>query len=155
MNLTKHERIILKKQQELLKDRHSRKLEKFSDNFNEIFIFFLKSYRKGLLNFAGSKVEVFFNYNSVSSKEGFRLYDDGYFKLKDIYSKHNNILQAVIIAKKSWGLNSSMWSDGISECNFTLQEILDTFNDYKIIIPDTLLTELKNEINKKKLALIK
>lgn len=57
-NLSKNERIALKKKNGLLKDRHSRKLEKFSNNFNTIFEFFLRSYRKKLLNFGGIAVDV-------------------------------------------------------------------------------------------------
>lgn len=66
--LTKQQRIALKKEQGLLKDRHRRRLEKFSGNFNEIFFFFLRSFRKGLLTFAGTNVDVYFDKNGTWSE---------------------------------------------------------------------------------------
>ena len=43
-----------------------------------------------------------------------------------------------------------MWSEGISECNFTLNEILKQFEDKDIKIPESLLIEFENSIFKHK-----
>ena len=152
--LTKNERIALKKQQGLLKDRHSRKLEKFSDNFNEMFFFFLKSYRKGLLTFGGVGVDTVFERNGTSCRETFRRFDDGQYKFKDITSRHNNIVRGVITAKKSWGLHVRLWTDGIAESDFTIDEVLSSFTDLEISVPGVLLKELQNSVMKKKQAII-
>lgn len=151
---TKTERIARLKKDGLLKDRHSRKLEKYSDSFNEMFRFFLDSYRRGLLEFAGVSVEILYDQNGTSGKETFRKFEDGQFKNRDIKSVHPNIVSAVIIAKKSWGLHSRMWAEGVAEHVITKQEILDTFLDNKIKIPDVLLKGFDNEIMKRKIAII-
>lgn len=149
-NLSKIERIKLKKEQGLLKDRHSRKLEKFSNNFNEIFFFFLSSYRKGLLNFAGVAVDINYIKNSYSARETFRRFDDGQFSNKDIESRQNNIVKAVITAKKSWGLFVKEWSKGIADRDFTISEIVLDFQKYNISIPESLMKGFLNEIHKYK-----
>jgi hypothetical protein len=115
-----------------------------------MFNFFLKSYRCGLLDFCGSVVNVQHDISSDNGKIAFKLYDNGIMKLHNLKSRHSNILKGVIIGKKSWGLHVKMWSDGISECNFTLSEILYDFEIRNIKIPESLLTDLKNNINKKK-----
>ncbi len=152
--MTKNQRIQWKKEQGLLKDRHSRKLEKFSDNFNEIFNFFLKSYYKGILNFAGVAVDTKYDKSSYSAKESFRRFDDGQFGNGVVISKQNNIVKAVIIAKKSWGLQVRMWSEGIADHDFTLEEILDTFKTAEITVPGSLLKGFENEIMKRKIVKI-
>lgn len=55
-----------------------------------------------------------------------------------------------MIGKKSWGLHVDMWSDGIVECSFTLEEILEEFNSKNITIPESFLLDFKNRIKKKK-----
>jgi hypothetical protein len=109
------------------------------------------SYRKGILVFCGENVEVEFDPNGVSCKEGFRMYDDGHFKNgKIIKSRHPNLLRSVIIGKKSWGLWLNQWTDGIVDWSFTRQEILNIFNEKQIIIPDSFLKDFDNRLEKKK-----
>jgi len=151
--ISRAKRFELMKQMGLIKgNRHNRRIEKFSDNFNEIFNFFLSSYRKGLLMFGGEGVTVIEDLDGISGKMTFRKYEDGQYKTQEIVSRHVNITKSVILAKKSWGLHVKIWSEGIAECDFTLQEILDTFLDVGIKVPDNLLKGLENEIMKKKIA---
>ena len=55
-----------------------------------------------------------------------------------------------MIGKKSWGLHVDMWSDGIVEWTFTLEEILEEFSSRNIEIPESFLQDFKNRIDKKK-----
>lgn len=129
--------------------KHHRKLKKYSNNFNKIFYFFLKSYRKDILTFCGSNVEVLYDPNGPDAKEGFRLYDDGHFKLKPIISRQPNVLRSVIISKKSWGLWVQEWTDGIVEWTFTKEEILSQFEG--IEIPESFLNDFENVLQRKKM----
>lgn len=149
--LSKMERIRLKKEMGLLRDRHSRKLEKFSDNFNTIFYFFLRSYRKKLLNFGGIAVDTYYKKDGYSAKETFRRFDDGqYNNEQKIESRQNNVLQGVIIAKKSWGLHVKIWTEGIVERDFTIEEIINDFERSGITIPESLMKGFINEVKKAK-----
>ena len=116
-----------------------------------MFNFFLKSYRTDLLTFCGVEVTVEGDTEEVCGKEGFRRFDDGFYKNRKIVSRHPNILRGVIIGKKSWGLWVDQWSDGISECSFTLEEILNEFEQRNIKIPGSLLEDFHNRIRKKKM----
>ena len=116
-----------------------------------MFDFFLRSYRSGLLTFCGIEVVVENIVNEISGKEGFRRYDDGFYKNSKILSRHSNVLRGVIIGKKSWGLWIDQWSDGISECSFTLEEILKEFEIRNITIPESLMKDFHNRILKKKI----
>lgn len=131
--------------------RHTRKLKKYSEGFDEKFRFFLKSYRKGILTFCGSEVTVEFDPNGPDSKEGFRMFDDGQFKNKNPRSRHPNILKCVISGKKSWGLWLDQWTDGIIDWTFTREEILEIFENNEIKIPDSFLLDFDNRIERKKL----
>ncbi len=126
---------------------------KYSDNYNEMFNFFLKGYRSGILSFCGSKVEVKYNPESEDGKFSFRMFDNGQFKGKDIESLHPNILKGAITGKKSWGLFCKEWSEGISECLFTKDEILKEFSDRNIKIPDVFLKEFDNRIREFKIKI--
>lgn len=93
--------------------------------------------------------------NEQESKFCFRKFDNGEYTKDEIYvsgikTKHPNILKAVIVGKKSWGLFLNEWSNGISECNFTLSEILYEFEYRNIKIPDSLMLDFMNRINDKK-----
>ena len=123
-------------------------MRKYSDGFNEKFNFFLKSYRTGILTFCGEDVQVEYDPNGVDCKEGFRLYDDGYFKTRPIKSRHPNLLRSIIIGKKSWGLFLDQWTDGIADWCFTRDEIFDIFKDKKIIIPESFIKDFDNRLNK-------
>lgn len=151
MHLSREENIRLRKQQKGYKDRHTRKIEKFSDGFNAIFFFFLKCYRKNILTFGGSPVDVEFDPNSHSCREAFRRFDDGQFKFQPVTTRHPNIVKAVIIAKKSWGLTLDMWTDGIAECSFRREEILHIFEEHKIKLPEQFEVEFYNLLYKKRI----
>ena len=116
-----------------------------------MFNFFLKSYRSGILTFCGSNVEVEFEEDGPNGKEGFRLFDDGFFIGKKIYSTHPRILEGAIRGKKSWGLWLDQWTDGISDWSFTKDEILDLFKEKSIEIPESLLKDFNNTLERKKL----
>ena len=77
--------------------------------------------------------------------------ENGQYKNGEIpKTRHPNILRSVMIGKKSWGLWVDQWSDGIVECSFTLEEILEEFSSKNITIPDSFLVDFKNRIRKKK-----
>ena len=133
--------------------RHTRKLRKFSDGFNEKFTFFVKANRSGILTFCGDQVDVMFDLNTHCAKECFRLYDDGYYKNSDITSRHPNILKSAIIGKKAWGLWLDQYAIGIAEWSFTKDEILKEFSDKNIIIPDAFLLDFENRIKKYRLKI--
>jgi len=115
-----------------------------------MFHFFLSSYRKNILTFCGAIVEVKYDSEGPDCKEGFRLFENGYFSKGNIpTSRHSNILLAIIVAKKSWGLHKDMWVDGIIEGSFTKREILQQFEECNITIPESLLQDFQNSIIKK------
>ena len=117
-----------------------------------MFEFFLKCNRTKILVFCGSNVKVIFDKDGPNSKEGFRLFDDGYFKKREIVSSHPRILESVIIGKKSWGLWLNQWTDGIVDFTFTEKEILSVFEEKNITIPEPLLKDFYNTILKKKIV---
>lgn len=133
----------------LIGSRKDRKLRKYSDNFNEIFTFFLKSYRSGILTFCGVDVSVDYDPNGFDGKYTFRQFDNGFFNNNKLVSQHPNISRGVIIGKKSWGLWLNQWTDGIAEGCFTKQEILKEFEKHNIKIPESLLTDFNNRLNQK------
>ena len=124
--------------------------KKYSELSNQIFTFFLSSYRYGILDFCGVDVLTKMDINEWDSKYCFRKFNNGeYSKYEPIPTRHPNILKGVIIGKKSWGLHVKMWSEGISEGLFTKKEILQQFDECNIIIPEPLFNDLINHINKK------
>lgn len=56
----------------------------------------------------------------------------------------------VMTGKRSWGLFLNEWSDGIVDCSFTEEEILNEFKSRGIEIPHSLLIDFYNRIDKKK-----
>jgi hypothetical protein len=86
-----------------------------------------------------------------SSKEAFRQYDNGTFKYLIPTSRQPNVLKAVLIGKKAWGLLVNEWTDGIVECTFTREELLNEFVINNITIPDSLLRDFDNTIHRKKI----
>jgi len=77
------------------------------------------------------------------------MFDNGLFKNSTISSRHPNIVKAVIIGKKSWGLQLNEWADGIVEGSFTKREILDDFKILDIQIPESLMVDFENRIYEK------
>jgi hypothetical protein len=82
------------------------------------------------------------------------MYDDGQFKNRIPMSRHPNILKIVIEGKKGWGLWLNEWTSGISEGNFTREEILNEFIIRDIRIPNSLMLDFDNRLEKKKLKRI-
>ena len=122
-------------------------MTKYSQGFNEMFDFFLKSYRYKLLDFCGSEVVIRPDMTGIDAKKGFKLYENG--KLKDMSSRHNNILQGVIIGKKAWGLWLQQYTDGISDFLFTKKEIFEEFEKLGIKVPEKLMIDFDNVLEKK------
>lgn len=115
-----------------------------------MFEFYFKVYRSGLITFCGVDVQVDFEVDGSDGKFGFREYDNGRFKNKTPVSRHSNILRSVIIGKKGWGLWVEQWSQGIVECTFTKDEILQEFMKRNITIPEPLMIEWDKLIQRKK-----
>jgi len=116
-----------------------------------MFTFFLQSYRKGVLNFAGSGVETEFDVDGDEGKFCFRKIENGEIKRNStIVTRHPNIVRCVVQGKKSWGLWVDQWSDGICDWTFTEEEILGEFQKRSIQIPEPLLKDFRNRIDKKK-----
>lgn len=141
----------LDEQKKKVGSRKNRKLRKYSDNFNEMFIFFLKSYRSGLLEFSGSIIETEFDPNGEEGKYCFRQVENGDIKRNTVIrTRHPNIVKAVMSGKRSFGLWVDQWSDGICDWTFTEEEILGEFQKRGIQIPEPLLKDFRNRIDKKK-----
>lgn len=116
-----------------------------------MFTFFLKSYRSGILEFSGSIVETEFDPDGNEAKFCFRQIENGDIKRNTIVKTiHPNLLRGVIIGKRSWGLWVDQWSDGIVDWTFTEEEILGEFQTRNIQIPEPLLKDFRNRIDKKK-----
>lgn len=116
-----------------------------------MFSFFLNGYRKGLFSFCGSIVVTEFDVNGDESKFCFRKLENGEYKPGEIpKTRHPNILKGVISGKKGWGLWVDQWSDGIVDWTFTEEEILGEFEKRGIKIPEPLLRDFYNRIDKKK-----
>ena len=93
-----------------------------------MFTFFLQSHRKGILTFAGSRVETEFDIDGDEGKYCFRKVENGEIKRNTtIVTRHPNIVRSVVQGKKSWGLWVDQWSEGIFDWTFTEEEILDEF----------------------------
>jgi hypothetical protein len=147
--MDKFERINRRK--EKIGDRHIRKLKKYSDGFNRMFLFFFLINRRDLITFCGSNIEIKFDLNSPDAKEAFRLWEDGKWKGSIITTRHPNILKSLIIGKKGWGLWRNQWTDGISEGLFTYSDIMDEFTKRGIEIPEPLILEFNKELYNKKI----
>lgn len=130
--------------------RIEKRRKRYSNNFNEIFTFFLQSYRVGILDFCGSEVITRYDRNGQESKFCFKSFDNGVYSKDEIYTgiktRHPNVLRGVIIGKKSWGLWKNEWSEGISQGLFSVNEILEEFKQHNIEIPDSLKKDFLNTI---------
>jgi len=113
-----------------------------------MFEFFLKSSRSGVLEFCGSGVNVKSDSNSPDGKFCFRKYENGH---GDWYiTRHSNILYHAVRGKKSFGLWVKQWSEGIAECSFTKEDIIQEFTDKNIVIPKGLMKSFDDSIRKEK-----
>lgn len=117
-----------------------------------MFTFFLKGYRTGILDFSGSIIEVEFELDGDEGKYCFRKIENGEIKRNEtIITRHPNVVKSVVTGKRSWGLFLDQWSDGICDFSFTEEEILCEFQKRNIQIPESLLLDFKNRIDKKKM----
>jgi len=130
--------------------RHIRKLRKYSNNFKKIFNTLLVLNRKGIITFCGSNITIIHDINGKDAMECFRLYEDGYYKNRDIKTRHPNILKSVLVSKKGWGLWLDQFSDGIVDCSFSEEEIMKIFTDV-VELPESFVIEFQNIIDKKKI----
>jgi hypothetical protein len=102
------------------------------------------------LTFCGSIVNVEFDVNESEGKNTFRKFDNGqYSGGKPIVTRHPNIVKAVIIGKKSWGLWCDQWGDGIAEGTFLKREIIEEFENKGITIPNSLMKDFDDRIYRK------
>ena len=116
-----------------------------------MFTFFLQGYRSGLLEFCGSGVTTEFDVDGDEGKFCFRKLENGEYKPGEIpKTRHSNILKGVITGKKGWGLWVDQWSEGIVDWTFTEEEILGEFQTRGIQIPEPLLKDFRNRVEKKK-----
>lgn len=131
--------------------RHRRQ-GKYSDGLNEKFLFFLKSYRAGILQFCGEDVRVSFSHEGLCAKEGFKQFENGYYSRgkNEAVSYQPRVMEAVIRGKKAWGLWLDQWTDGIAEWSFTTEEILAEFEKAGIVIPQAFVDDFHNRLQKKK-----
>jgi hypothetical protein len=149
--LGSHKLTRINEKKEEVGSRKNRKLRKYSDSFNEMFTFFLKSYRTGILEFTGSIVEVEFEMDGDEGKYCFRKIENGEIKRNEVIkTRHPNIVKAVVCGKRSFGLWVDQWSEGIVDWTFTEEEILGEFQKRGIQIPEPLLKDFRNRIEKKK-----
>lgn len=88
--------------------------------------------------------------NEGDGKFCFRKYDNGEYKFLTPTSRHPNILFGVITAKKSWGLWLDQYTDGIVDWLFTKEEILQEFHKHNIEIPEPLMKDFDNTLERKK-----
>ena len=127
--------------------RNDRKLKKYSEKFNKMFNFYLSVYRTGLITFCGVGVdEIESDPNGAEGRYAFREYDNGRYKQGVPPMRHPNILRAIIIGKKGWGLWCKQWAEGIGQCLFTKHEILEEFREHGIVMPESIETEFSNLI---------
>lgn len=106
-------------------------------------------YRTGLITFCGSDVKVEFDVNGISGKECFNNYENGVYKFREtMVTRHPNIVKCVLISKKGWRLWVNEWSMGVVEGVFTKQEIIEDINGRGFEIPESMITELENTIQK-------
>lgn len=134
-------------------NRHGRKLEKYSDGFNENFRFFFLLSRRGLIEFCGEKIVVLpSNDRKLTAKHCFRLFEDGrYGREKVVECCQPNVMRHVLMGKKGWGLWTREFSLGIADCDFRKDEIMEEFHEMKIQVPKCFMDEFENRIWKCKL----
>ena len=138
----------IEERKRVIGSRNDRKKNKHSDRFNEIFSFFLRSYRCGVLTFCGVNVEVLFDKSGEDAKNCFKKYENGFLK-DELKSKHSNVFRAVVIGKKAWGLYLKEWTDGITDLLFTKREFFEEFEKFEIKIPKSLLVDFENVLDRK------
>ena len=144
--MNRHERILERKGS--MGNRHGRKLEKYSESFNENFMFFFRLSRRGLISFCGERIVIeSTNDPKLTAKHCFRLFEDGRYTMgRVIQCRQPNILRHVLMGKKGWGLWTKEWGLGISECDFTQESIMEEFHKRSIVVPKCFMEEFLNRI---------
>lgn len=120
-----------------------------------MFSFFFQITRKDITTFCGSNVEdknkIVFDPQGDEAKFCFRKVENGQYKKgEEIRTRHPNILKSVLTGKSGWGLWRDQWTDGIIEWTFTKEEILKTFIDKNISIPEPLMKEFDDFLERKR-----
>lgn len=133
-------------------NRHDRKLEKYSDGFNENFRFFFLLSRRGLIDFCGERIAIEkTNDRKMTARHCFKLYEDGRYGMgKTIQCCQPNIMRHVMMGKKGWGLWRGQWSEGVGHRLFRKEDIMEEFEKRSIVIPDCFMKEFDNAIEKEK-----
>lgn len=121
-----------------------------------MFNFFFDITRKDITTFCGSDVEsknkIEFDINGDEAKFCFRKIENGqYQKGEIIKTRHPNILRTVLIGKSGWGLWRDQYTDGIVDWTFTREEIMNIFSEKRIKIPEPLIKEFDDFLEKKKM----
>lgn len=151
--MERHQRIQQKAAE--VGSRHHRKLGKFSQGFNENFMFFFLLSRRGLIDFCGERILVEHDVDGPGAKMCFKHFEDGKYSMgRVITSRHPNVMRHVLMGKKGFGLWVREWSGGISEGSFKKQDILDEFATRGISIPDCFMQEFENAIYKATLKMM-
>lgn len=140
--------------------RIDKQLGRYSDNFKSIFRFFLVSYRKEILTFCGSPVNIDFVPSGTEAMFSFREFENGRFRLDQLRTRHSNVLTGVITAKKAWGLLVKQWAEGIGEGSFTKWDFMELFlengigipvkgyDTYPVMIPEPFWLEFENAVTR-------
>jgi hypothetical protein len=151
--LNRNERILQYKQKHRILSRKERRRKKYSSKFNEMFTFFLQSYRTGILDFCGVEVKTKLEVEEQEGKFCFRKFENGEYSKEDLFegipTRHPNILKGVIVGKKAWGLWVNEWTDGITDFLFKKSEILEQFEEKGIEIPSSFRLEFDKLLEKK------
>lgn len=135
--------ILLYSQEFIYKFENFLRMSKHSTNLIESVRFYLHCYRKLKLTFAGIAVPVVQDIHEASAIEVFKAYENG---SKSLITKHSNVLQAIIIGKKSWALHLDMWSNSIAEGTLFKFELLEYFQSCGVIIPAKFMQEFNNAV---------
>jgi len=120
-----------------------------------MFNFFFQISKQNITTFCGSDIEsknkIMFDPNGDEAKFCFRKLENGqYQKGEIIKTRHPNILKHVLTGKSGWGLWRDQWTDGIVDWTFTRDEIMQIFIDKNIKIPEPLIKEFDDFLERKK-----
>ena len=146
--MNRHERILERKGS--MGNRHGRKLEKYSESFNENFMFFFRLSRRGLISFCGERIVIeSTNDPKLTAKHCFRLFEDGRYTMgRVIQCRQPNILRHVLMGKKGFSLWCNQWAEGVGQGLFSREEILFEFDLRSVVIPECFMIQLEKAIGK-------
>ena len=131
--------------------RKQRKRKKHKEKFNRMFSFFFKLYRSGLITFCGSDIPIIYDPEASDAKVAFKEYENGVFGKNGVpITSQPNVLYAVLMGKKGWGLWCDMWAEDIAKFIESKYERYQIFEEYDIELPDAIEREFNNLIWKKR-----